>query len=51
MEFDLEAIRAAGYSLVTPVIITNTDQYRNVDLEVPAGRNVAVGESLLKLTI
>ncbi len=51
MEFDLEAIRAAGYSLVTPVIITNTDQYRNVDLEVPAGRNVAVGESLLKLTV
>ncbi len=30
MEFDMEAIRAAGYDVVTPVIISNTDQYLDV---------------------
>ena len=30
MEFDMEGIRAAGYDVVTPVIISNTDQYLDV---------------------
>lgn len=51
MEFDMDAIRAAGYSLVTPVVITNTDQYQSVGLEAAAGRNVTAGEPLLKLSV
>ena len=30
VEFDMEGIRAAGYSLVTPVVVTNTDDYLDV---------------------
>ncbi|WP_195513608.1 beta-glucoside-specific PTS transporter subunit IIABC [Turicibacter sanguinis] len=30
LEFDMEAIQAAGYSLETPIIITNTAQYLDV---------------------
>lgn len=30
VEFDMEAIRAAGYSLVTPVVVTNTEDYLDV---------------------
>lgn len=30
LEFDLEKIKAAGYSITTPVIITNTDAYADV---------------------
>ena len=51
MEFDMDAIRAAGYSLVTPVVITNTDQYQSVGLEAAAGRNVTAGDPLLKLSV
>ena len=28
--FDIEAIKQAGYSLITPVIITNTDEYQQI---------------------
>lgn len=51
LEFDMDAIRTAGYSLVTPVVVTNTDQYRSVNLEATAGQNVTAGEPLLKLSV
>ena len=30
MEFDLKAIRTEGYDTVTPVIITNSDDYAEI---------------------
>ncbi len=30
ISFDAEAIRSAGYSLLTPVIVTNSNDYSNV---------------------
>lgn len=30
VKFDIEAIHAAGYSTVTPIVITNTDQFADV---------------------
>jgi len=30
LEFDIAKIKAAGYSVTTPVIITNTEQYADV---------------------
>ncbi len=30
LEFDIEKIKSAGYSLMTPIIITNTDDYSDV---------------------
>ena len=43
--FDMDAIKNEGYSLVTPVIITNTADYLDV-VEVDNG-NVSMGDDLL----
>lgn len=45
LEFDMEAIQAGGYEVVTPIIISNTDDYAEV--AVVTDGNVAVGEKLL----
>ena len=31
LKFDIEAIKAAGYDITTPVIVTNADDYKNID--------------------
>ncbi|MDO4490825.1 MAG: glucose PTS transporter subunit IIA [Lachnospiraceae bacterium] len=47
MTFDMEAIQAAGYKTVTPVIVSNTDDYACVEGET--GKQISAGEMLLKL--
>ncbi|CAI6056288.1 PTS system beta-glucoside-specific EIIBCA component [Paenibacillus sp. JJ-100] len=47
MEFDLQAIKDAGYETVTPVIITNTSNY----LDVVATKNTSVNEKDKLLTV
>lgn len=47
MEFDIAAIQAEGYKTITPVIITNSDDYTDVQAQLE--KNVSVGESLLEL--
>lgn len=47
MEFDLEAIKNAGYSVVTPVLITNTDDYQNI--ESNTGTKVVMGETIIAI--
>ncbi|GAA2590165.1 hypothetical protein GCM10009862_30520 [Microbacterium binotii] len=44
VEFDIEAIAAAGYDLTTPVIVTNADLYPTV--ASPASGPIAHGEPL-----
>lgn len=44
VEFDIEAITAAGYDVITPVIITNPDLYPTVG--TPASGPVAHGDPL-----
>lgn len=47
VEFDMKAIKAAGKSTVTPVIITNTDDYKDV---LPLNqKNITVGEDFLTI--
>lgn len=47
LEFDIKLIREAGYSLVTPVLITNSAQFKKID---PTGVDeVNAGDSLLTL--
>lgn len=47
LKFDLKAIEAAGYSLVTPIIITNTADYTDiVETNVQA---ITAGETLLTI--
>ncbi len=46
LAFDIEAIKAAGYPIVTPVIITNSFEYAEVDL-AQAGP-VRAGEEIMR---
>lgn len=47
MEFDIEAIKAAGYDVVTPVIISNTDEY--LDVLAAAKGDVKNGDTLITI--
>ena len=47
LEFDMDAIKAAGYDIVTPVVISNTDSYLDV-LAADAGE-INVGDMLITI--
>ncbi|MFT8408088.1 MULTISPECIES: beta-glucoside-specific PTS transporter subunit IIABC [Liquorilactobacillus] len=47
LKFDMKEIRQAGYDIVTPVIITNTDMYEKINKT--AKDNINAGEELLNL--
>lgn len=49
LTFDMEAIQAEGYDLVTPVVVSNANEYTSVD--ALAGNNTSMGQPLLKLTV
>ena len=44
---DIDAVKVAGYSMVTPIIITNTDDY----LDVVAMNNTSVNKEDDLLTL
>lgn len=48
IEFDVEAIKEAGYDVITPVIVTNSMEYADV-LSI-TGKDVEIGEALIKVT-
>ncbi|MFA9463588.1 MAG: beta-glucoside-specific PTS transporter subunit IIABC [Velocimicrobium sp.] len=45
LEFDIQAITKAGYSLVTPVVITNIHEY--ADIVPMAAKNVKPGDEII----
>ena len=45
MEFDMAAIRAEGFKTITPVIVTNADDYADVLTHI--GKQTKAGETLL----
>lgn len=47
LEFDMDAIVAAGYSMVTPVVVTNSDQFSDLIFEV--NRDVKSNDALIVL--
>lgn len=47
MEFDIDKIQAAGYEVVTPVVVTNTHDFSNITAEDV--ENVDVGDRLLTI--
>ncbi|PAD22314.1 beta-glucoside-specific PTS transporter subunit IIABC [Terribacillus saccharophilus] len=49
VSFDIEAIQAAGYDVITPVIITNTAEYE--DITALAEGTVNGGEAILDLAV
>ena len=48
LEFDLEAIKAEGYDVITPVVICNSEDYTEVERMI--GKELKPGETLMKLT-
>ncbi|MBU3179646.1 beta-glucoside-specific PTS transporter subunit IIABC [Clostridium psychrophilum] len=47
IKFDIEKIKEAGYQVITPVIITNTDNY--VDILASNTKEIKKGETLLTI--
>ena len=47
LEFDMDKIKEAGYELITPVIICNTDDYK--EIETVVGKNVTADDTIMKL--
>ena len=48
LEFDMEAIVAAGYDVISPMIVCNSDDYADVVRMV--GKEVQVGDPVMELT-
>ncbi|KHN50359.1 beta-glucoside-specific PTS transporter subunit IIABC [Pectobacterium fontis] len=47
LEFDLIEIQKAGYDIVTPVVVTNTEEYREFNLSTT--RHQQVGDTIIAL--
>lgn len=47
LEFDMAAIEKAGFSLMTPIVVTNAEQYLN--MECKTGIEVNKGEKIIEL--
>mgnify|MGYP003306115141 CR=1 FL=1 len=47
LEFDMEAIKAAGYEVITPVIVCNSDDYK--DVIRTTGVQVEPGDTVIEL--
>ncbi|MBJ8193458.1 PTS glucose transporter subunit IIA, partial [Bacillus cereus] len=48
-EFDIGAIKALGYDMTTPIIVTNTAEYS--DVKVLGNNRVYTGDSLLEVKL
>lgn len=49
LEFDMDGIKNAGYALITPIVITNSDDYIKVVCMKESGKTVSAGERLLTI--
>ena len=49
LSVDLDAVQAAGYDIVTPILVCNTDEYAAV--EGLAGKDVVPGEDVVKIQL
>jgi len=49
IEFDIENIKAYGYDVKTPVVITNTNQY--IDVVPTSDGNVQAKDELIRLVV
>ncbi len=49
LEFDLEEVKKAGFSVISPMIITNTDDY--LDVAVTDKKKVTVGDEIIMVLL
>lgn len=48
LSFDIDKIREAGYPIVTPVVVTNSDDYSQINMLTESGVKVSTNTELLK---
>ena len=48
LEFDIDALKGEGFDVITPIIICNSDIYKEVKTNV--GQEVNVGDTIIELT-
>lgn len=48
ISFDIDQVKAAGYDVVTPVLVCNTDDYASVD--AVTGNDVVPGDTIIRIT-
>lgn len=47
VKFDIKAIKAAGYDITTPVVISNAAEYSNIDILAAEKNEVKAGDALI----
>ena len=50
LKFDIEAIKKEGYPIVTPVIITNTFEFNNIDIKTKANTKVDLDNQIFEVS-
>ena len=51
ISFDMDSIKENGYSLVTPVIITNTQEFSSINMVCRSGKNLEVKDDILFINV
>ncbi len=49
LKFDMELMKEQGYSLISPVLVTNADDFR--EIEIPGGNRVEAGETIYRVIV
>ena len=50
LKFDIEAIKKEGYPIVTPVIVTNTFEFNNIDIKTKANTKVDLDNQIFEVS-
>ena len=50
VEFDIEKIKKAGYPVITPVVVTNFNDYRDI-VPTESGKDIKQGENLISTIV
>lgn len=46
-EFDMDGIKSAGYQIITPLVVCNSDEYKRIETRPPC--DISVGNSILRI--
>lgn len=50
LKFDIEAIKKEGYPIVTPVIVTNTFEFKDIDIKAKANTKVDLDNKIFEVS-
>lgn len=50
LKFDIEAIKNEGYPIITPVIVTNTFEFKNIDIKAKTDTKVDLDDQIFEVS-